>query len=337
MNMKSIPHLKKVLRNRKTVITRALFWRIHHDSGKEEVNLKIGRYKKPTDWRIGDEPECLLPKSELTLDYEEFQNLIDFVRDNYEPFKAGAKAFIPLDKPFNPNTAEAVKGFFNHPEKQGLIAFIAQHDIIPEHLILALHQKKRMDAIAQFESMLANDLAEQPWQKWFQENSWVLGTEFIRVLDERAIDTQHVSDFLMQAYDGFLDVVEIKRPEGKMKFWVGSLDHGNYVPSSDITKAITQASRYIYEVEREANSVKFLERVHHVKTIKPRCILIFGRSNDWDSDKSESYRILNASFHNLTILTYDHVLDRARRLLRHNKQSQQENLDDLKSQTDVPF
>jgi hypothetical protein len=27
-----------------------------------------------------------------------------------------------------------------------------------------------------------------------------------------------------------------------------------------------------------------------------------------------AYRILNASFHNLTVLTYDHVLDRARRI-----------------------
>jgi hypothetical protein len=128
------------------------------------------------------------------------------------------------------------------------------------------------------------------------------------------IDTQHISDFLMEAYDGFLDVVEIKRPEGGLNFWSPTIDHGNYVPSTDLTKAITQASRYIYEVEREANSVKFLERVGGVKTVKPRCILVFGRSNDWNEKQAEAYRILNASFHNLTVLTYDHVLARARRI-----------------------
>ena len=118
----------------------------------------------------------------------------------------------------------------------------------------------------------------------------------------------------MEAYDGFLDVVEIKRPEGGLNFWAPTLDHGNFVPSTELTKAITQASRYIYEVEREANSVKFLQRVGGVKTVKPRCILVFGRSNDWNAQQAEAYRIMNASFHNLTVLTYDHVFARARRI-----------------------
>ena len=34
--------------------------------------------------------------SELTLDNEEFLNLIEFIQNNYEPFKHGTKAFIPL-------------------------------------------------------------------------------------------------------------------------------------------------------------------------------------------------------------------------------------------------
>ena len=318
----SIPHLAKVLRDKKTVVTRALFWRIPHHTDKQDVRLKIGRYKKSPDWTRNEEPENLTPKSELTLDDEEFRNLIEFVQENYEPFKAGTKAFIPLDRPFDSDTADAVKAFFNLPEKRGLLDFLLEHDIIPEHLLLAMHHKRRLNAIAEFERMLADDLTEHPWQKWLEQNPWVLGTEFVRVLDERKIDTEHISDFLMQAYDGFLDIVEIKRPEGRLTFWADRLDHGNYVPSPDLTKAITQASRYIFEVEREANSVKFLDRVDNVMTIKPRCVLIFGRSHDWDSERTESFRILNSSFHNLSILTYDHVLDRARRLLNHEERSQ---------------
>lgn len=123
----------------------------------------------------------------------------------------------------------------------------------------------------------------------------------------------------MQAYDGFLDVVEIKRPEGDLLFWAQSRDHGNLVPSSDLTKAITQASRYIFEVERESNSVKFLERVGGVKTVKPRGILIFGRSSRWGNDEHEAYRILNSSYHNLSIMTYDQVLERAKRMVGHGR------------------
>ena len=178
-----------------------------------------------------------------------------------------------------------------------------------------MQQAHRVRAIKQFEKMLEQDQKENAWQEWFQKNSWVLGSEFVRILDERHIDVQNISDFLMEAYDGFLDIVEIKRPEGELRFWAAALDHGNDVPSSDLTKAITQASRYIYEVEREANSVKFLERVGQVKTVKPRCILIFGRSSDWNSSQVETYRIMNAGFHNLTVMTYDHVLARAKRIV----------------------
>jgi hypothetical protein len=225
------------------------------------------------------------------------------------------KAFIPLDKPYDKENAAQIRALFSLPDKQRLIQFILSNDVIPEDVAAGLQQARRVRAIKQFEVMLEEDKKEHVWQDWFQKNSWVLGSEFVRILDERHIDVQNISDFLMEAYDGFLDIVEIKRPEGDLRFWATALDHGNYIPSSDLTKAITQSSRYIYEVEREANSVKFLERVGHIKTVKPRCILIFGRSNDWDSHQVEAYRIMNAGFHNLTLMTYDHVLGRAKRII----------------------
>lgn len=312
--------LSKILRSKLSVITRAVLWSIPHDSGKEDISLKIGRYKKSKETPGGEAPESLLPKSELTLDDEELKTLIEFLRENYEPFRQGVKAFIPLDKPYEKENAAQIRALFSLPDKQQLIKFILSNDVIPEDLALGLQQAHRVREIKQFEKMLQQDQKENVWQEWFQKNSWVLGSEFVRILDERHIDVRNISDFLMQAYDGFLDIVEIKRPEGGIRFWSALLDHGNYVPSSDLTKAITQASRYIYEVEREANSVKFLERVGHVKTVKPRCILIFGRSNDWQIDQVETYRIMNAGFHNLTVMTYDHVLERAKRIVGIEKQ-----------------
>lgn len=307
--------LSRVLKEKKTVISRAVFWRIPHNSGREDVRLKVGRYKKPKEFYDSEVVETIDPKSELTLDQEEFANLIAFLQEHYEPFKKGTKAYIPLDKPFVQDNAVQLRGLFQHPEKQALLEFIVNNSLIPDDLIRSLEYRTRTKAVEQFETMLANDLVEQNWQKWFENNSWVLGSEFVRVLEERDIDTANISDFLMEAYDGFLDIVEIKRPEGALKFWSTTLDHRNYVPSMDLIKAITQASTYINEVEREANSLKFLERVDSVKTVKPRCILIFGRSQDWNLEQKESYRILNSSYHNLTVLTYDHVLARSKRVL----------------------
>jgi len=312
-----IDYLPKILRDRPTVITKAFFWKIPRSSGTPDIELKFGRYKKIRGpLRIAFEMvETNDPKSELTLDNEEFLNLVQFIQENYEPFKKGIKQYIPIEGNFDQDDINHLKGLFETPEKQQLIDFIVSNQIIPEDLIVALQSINRSKAVEEFEQMLDDDLGEHRWQDWFQNNDWVLGSEFVRMLDEREIDTAHISDFLMQAYDGFLDIVEIKRPEGALKFWMDTLDHDNYVPSSDLIKAVTQASKYIYEVEREANSVKFLERVDFVKTIKPRCVLIFGRSFDWDEKQNEAYRILNASYYNLTILTYDHVLQRAKRIV----------------------
>ena len=41
----------------------------------------------------------------------------------------------------------------------------------------------------------------------------------------------------------------------------------------------------------------------------------FGRSNDWNDEQREAYRILNAAYNQISILTYDHLLFRAKNVL----------------------
>lgn len=308
-----VAHLKK----KPNTITQAILWKIpHRTSNLNDICLKIGRYR-----RNGTAPETPNPKSELTLDNEEFQQLLEFLLENYEPFKRGVKRYIPIDEKFDQERIEHLKAIFDNPDKQKVLDFIINNSILPSDLITILHNQERMNAVKGFETMLGQNLPEQQWQEWFQHNDWVFGSEFVRILDERNIDTANITDFLVQAYDGFLDIIEIKRPEGNLQFWANSQDHGNYIQSSELTKAITQASKYIYEIEREANSIKFSEKVGNIKTIKPRCILIFGRSNNWNDKQKEAYRILNSGYHNLTIMTYDHVLIRAKRILETNNET----------------
>jgi hypothetical protein len=314
---KGISYLPSILKNKKQTVTKAVFFKIPHTSNIQDVALKIGRYCKAN---FGLETlENEKPKSELTLDNEELNNLIDFLSDNFEPLKNGVKKYIPIDDTIDFKNTAHLKAIFANPNKNELLDFIATNDILPDDLIKGVEYKKRLVALYDFKSMLESDLKENEWQKWFKDNSWILGSEFIKIIDERDIDTENISDYLMQAYDGFLDIVEIKRPGGGLKFWSDSKDHNNYVPSQDLVKAISQVNKYIFEIEREANSVKFLERVGYVKSIKPRSMIIFGRSNNWNEEQKIDYRILNSSYCNLSILTYDHVLERAKRILNiHN-------------------
>ena len=240
--------LVRIIRDKPRVLTRAIFWKIPHNTSEDEVFLKLGRYNKPKSWHESESLELDSPKSELTLDSEEFHNLVEFISHNYEPFKQGTRAFLPLDNPYDLSNAEQIKQLLNLPDKRGMLEFLLANEVIPEDLELGLEHARKVRALDEFQYLLESDFTENVWQNWFEKNSWVLGSDFVKVLDERAIDTHNISDFLMESYDGFLDIVEIKRPEGSLKFWSTGLDHNNYYPHSDLIKAITQSQSYIHEV-----------------------------------------------------------------------------------------
>ena len=333
-----IDYLIGILKDKARTIARAILWKIpHRDSEGENISLKIGRYNK--NGFVPERLEVENPRSELTLENEEFQNLLEFLGHNYEPFKEGFKKYIPIDGDFSQESIEDLKAFFDTPDKEKILDLIVRNKILSDDLVAGLQNRSRVRAVQEFEAMLGQDLVEQEWQKWFERNGWVFGTEFVRILDERRIDIENIPDCLVETYDGFLDIVEIKRPKGKLRFWSSTKDHENYVQSSDLTKAITQGTKYIYELECKADSMKFSASVGNVKTIKPRCILIFGRSNDWNNEQKEAYRILNSSYHNLTILTYDHVLSRAKRILGIDESEENRNTETLNpdNDDDIPF
>lgn len=75
-----IEYLFGLLQEKAKTITRVAFWKIPHKEPQEDICLKIGRYNK-----AGFSPETLEvanPKSELTLDNEEFQQSLEFLSSN---------------------------------------------------------------------------------------------------------------------------------------------------------------------------------------------------------------------------------------------------------------
>ena len=91
-----------------------------------------------------------------------------------------------------------LKAIFNNPNKKEILDFVIKNNILPHNLVSSLQHQTRRAAVTEFEEMLEQDLVEKKWQDWFTENEWVLGSEFVRIVDERQIDTQNISDYLMQ-------------------------------------------------------------------------------------------------------------------------------------------
>lgn len=299
-----------LLKKKKQTVTKATFWKIPRSNPDDGFALKIGRYKDDF-WQNVD---CKNPKSELTLDQEELFNLMRFVNDKYDPLRKGAGKYIKADGLDNVLATELQK-VFSDKDANDIGDFLVKNNILNSDATKMVEFCRREEALFDYEDALKNNRTESFWQKWFEDNSWILGNEFSRILDDRSIDTKDIADYLMETFDGFVDIVEIKRPSGELKFWNAKKDHDNLVPSQDLIKAITQTQNYIQNLEEEMDSLKTQRRLDGLPIVKPRATLVFGRSDDWGAEERKAFRLLNSGYRDLTILTYDHVLARARKTL----------------------
>src|SRR4030043_729330 len=144
-----IGYLSTVLKDGVKVSTKAVFWRIPHHTSGEEICLKIGRYNKPSD-----SLESEKPKSELTLDNEECNNLLDFISNNYAPLKDGAKAYITIG---DPKLIPKLKAIFGYKDKTKVLDLIINNDLVPDDIVNGIKLQEKKKAILEYEEKLKSD------------------------------------------------------------------------------------------------------------------------------------------------------------------------------------
>ncbi len=310
-----IPYVTpKILYRGKRVYSQAILMKINHNNESTiDIELKIGRYNIGTR-----KTESNVPRSELTLKSSELDALVQYINDNYKPLTLGQGEYISVDS----NQGELIEQFKSILQNSEEFAnTLIESEILTKEVYSTVNFINKKKSIEEFEGMLVEDLSENSWQDWFENNKWILGSDFVRIVDDRRIDTTNIADYLMQSFDGFLDIIEIKKPND-IPFWSNTKDHDNFIPSSALVKAITQCLNYIYSIEQKTNDAAFREQTG-CKVVKPRCTLIFGRSNDWDDEMKKSFRILNSSYSQLSIMTYDQLLDRAKNVLGIENESEE--------------
>lgn len=148
---------------------------------------------------------------------------------------------------------------------------------------------------------------EEVWQRFFQKNDWILGSDVIELLEKRALGEHDVTDLLFKGVDGFLDIIELKLPSAEL--WNKDL-----TPRAELTAAIMQCARYLRAAEKKANDYEKMKEFG-CEIVKPRITLVYGRSHKWGDEEREQLRILNSSLHDISIITFDQVLSRANKLI----------------------
>jgi len=290
-----------------------------------KINLRITYLAK--DEKISGVEISKLHGSKLekinftTLDFEKILRLLQLFSEL--DLKSIANKSIVLDESIVSNTEELSKLLTliaaDPQGKEKFTEVAANFSLIGVGDINQLADRKQsielFDSIlndevefAKYQTWLGVGKPEEVWQRFFSANPWILGTDFVEILDERKIDVNNITDYLLKSFDGFVDIVELKLPTAE--FWTSE-----NIPRSELTQASMQCNRYILQTERKVNDLEFNKKIQGTPIAKPRITLIYGRSSDWNDDQKESYRVLNSSYTNLSILTYDHLLERAKRVL----------------------
>jgi hypothetical protein len=160
------------------------------------------------------------------------------------------------------------------------------------------------DSIIKHEE-LNSYLAKQPekiFQNWIEQNIWTLGIDYIKKHPARQIGINSESDLLMETTDGFIDLIELKRP--KFDLFAFDESHKSYFPSKELAKVIGQCMQYLKVLD---DYKLILEKQYKFKILRPRIKIIVGRSNNFNDEQHEALRMLNATLNHIQIISYDYL------------------------------
>ena len=104
---------------------------------------------------------------------------------------------------------------------------------------------------------LSEYVAGQPekiFQNWIEKNIWTLGIDYIQKHPARQIGINSESDLIMETTDGFIDLIELKRP--KFDLFAFDESHKSFYPSKELSKVIGQCMQYLKILD---NYIKLLE------------------------------------------------------------------------------
>ncbi len=165
--------------------------------------------------------------------------------------------------------------------------------------------------IKQFKLLIKKAKRENQLQNFLAKRPWLLGLEYENSTPQKIAPGQRY-DFYVEKYDGYADIIEIKKANTPVFDTKGKITKG-------FADAIYQLINYIDDALYYGDNNRLSEKMKF-NFLKPRGILIIGKDTDVSRLQNLKYY-----FHNIDILTYSEVLLRGenivKRLKSENKKS----------------
>lgn len=261
--------------------------------------------------------------------------LLDVLREEiYKPYEAEFKEHLRvMNERFSGYVkplSETHKLFAFEVEQRGVLINalqIEKRDLQQqiERLTMLLEQSKLIAykrRLEEFRQRLEEDYPEangpDSWQEWIYKNNWLFGIQYGDPIGHPKVGFRSILDYLFPTPDGFIDILEIKKPTHEV-IKEDTSHPGAYSWSGEANRAIGQVVNYLHEIElHQLEITQQLRREHSLilSTIKPRAFILIGKSDYWSEAEREAFRKLNHSLHGIEVLTYTDLLKRGENLIK---------------------
>lgn len=274
-------------------------WLIETETRKYPTSITISR--RTGKGAYGSQEVTLLP--ETALKFRAFLNNITFV----DTSNKGKFAYdIKADEMKTSSKKMITVKEFEELIKENI-------DSIDDFYSLLIIKKRRV-ALERFKDIINGDYKnEVDIQHFLKMNLWLFGNEYSFVVENNKINSNNILDVIPRNIENCVDIIEVKLPNEKLFNFDES--HKNFYPTSHLTKAISQVQNYIFEFENKAGDAVY-QRENDCLIIKPRAIILIGSKEELSADEMKYLRILNSSYHNISIVTYQQLLSRAENMLK---------------------
>ena len=200
--------------------------------------------------------------------------------------------------------------------------------------------------IKRYESMIVKKLPESTWQRFLNENPFILTLAFgypvIKVHGQASVGGrtifgtgEKIADFLVKnSMTNNVAIVEIKKPQTKL-LNQKQVSNGVYAPSGELVGAINQTLDQKHRLEQDIAQIKVNSRVYDIESYSVHCCLIVGKVPG-NEDRLRSFEMFRGNSKDVEIITFDELLEKLKHL-REFLNSPEPDLDNRPQSIDSPF
>ena len=171
--------------------------------------------------------------------------------------------------------------------------------------------------VEEAERLLSKNSSENEWQKYFNENPFVLylvfGYPVIKVQDQASVGGRKLSgsgdkitDFLVKNnLTNNCALVEIKKSSTPL-LRANDYRSGVHAPSNELSGSIAQLLDQKYKFQKELSLIKDNSGVYDIESYSVDCVLIIGKMPD-EKEKRKSFELSRYNSKDVRVFTFDEV------------------------------